>query len=978
MANTTTDTEGKYKYFAFISYKREDEKWAKQLQNKLMHYKLPTHIRKQRPELPSVVHPVFRDSTDLSGGVLADVINEALDNSRYLIVICSPRAAQSPWVCKEADHFIKSGREREIIPFIIDGEPNSKDIATECFPEALRKLSGERELLGININENGRDAAVIKVVARMFNIQFDSLWQRYEREQLRRRFAIVVASLAVAIIAIIIGLVIHSNNIEISNKNIEIERKNKELTESNYKIQVNQARYVSEKAMQLTNNGDSYSAARLLLEIFPTDLNNPDKPLVDEMEASLRAATQYHEITYKGHKEALCATCCSPDGEMLVSASYDGTIKLWNNKDGKLLRTIETGCESVNHIALSKNGRYIAAALGDDLIFWTDFDQNMIIKIWDTKNPNNEPYKVFKGHTSQINFVAFDSNGKYLVSASDDFTVRLWDIENQTNIKTFTDHTSKVTSASFSPNDQYIVSSACDKTIKVWEVVGDNTYPIRTYLYDNGEEYLKIWYASFSPDGKKIISTADDSTIKIWNFENGSNEAEVIDNEHERYVMHASYSHDHKYFVSASGDGTSKVFNQYNYCLHTFGDKLYTVNYALFSHDDRYIIGAIGDGSIKKWLIQDDNYSYKACLSTFIRFSPDSNYFYYQSNKYINDDYINGNQIKIYKIEEANKPTEIFPNNNFKVIAFTNNSEYIITTTKGDSNINIWDTSNGTLIHTLTGHTGAINDIACSTNKEYIATASDDKSIKLWNTNNFQELRTLQGHVDKITSLSLSSNGSFLLSQSEDQTIKLWDTTTARCIKTIAKPKNSREHYAHFSTVDNFIVYTIEKETDDYSYEPITCIIDITNDKSIDIPNGYNIISPDIKYAIKSTEDFTIKVWDIENNQEKGSMKGNHNDNISHLEFSNDGKYIVSGSDDSTLKIWNVAINREILTLKGHDGWAWNATFSPNNRYILSSSYDETVKLWEFKPLDELLNETRERFKDNPLTPEERRDYYVE
>lgn len=197
MASTSTSTNCKYKYFAFISYKREDEKWAKWLQDKLMHYKLPTNIRKQRPELPAVIHPVFRDSTDLSGGVLADVINEALDSSRYLIVICSPRAAQSPWVCKEVVHFIDTGRERNIIPFIIDGEPNSKDIAAECFPEVLRKLSGERELLGININENGRDAAAIKVVARMFNLQFDTLWQRYERDQRRRRLFVVCISLII-------------------------------------------------------------------------------------------------------------------------------------------------------------------------------------------------------------------------------------------------------------------------------------------------------------------------------------------------------------------------------------------------------------------------------------------------------------------------------------------------------------------------------------------------------------------------------------------------------------------------------------------------------------------------------------------------------------------------------------------------------------------------------------------------------------
>ena len=158
-------TLAKFKYQAFISYKREDDKWASWLQRKLEHYKMPVVVKRSDDSLPSYVRPVFKDTTDLSGGLLEKAIDEALIQSRYLIVICSPRAAKSPWVCKEVQHFIDSGREEFIIPFIIEGLPNSSNISTECFPKNLRELTGSRELLGININELGRDAAMVKVVA---------------------------------------------------------------------------------------------------------------------------------------------------------------------------------------------------------------------------------------------------------------------------------------------------------------------------------------------------------------------------------------------------------------------------------------------------------------------------------------------------------------------------------------------------------------------------------------------------------------------------------------------------------------------------------------------------------------------------------------------------------------------------------------------------------------------------------------------
>lgn len=86
-----------------------------------------------------------------------------------MIVVCSPRSAKSSRVCKEAQTFIDFGRADRIIPFVIEGNPFSKDTAAECYPEALLNLTGSKEILAANINEMGRDAAAIKVVTRMFN-----------------------------------------------------------------------------------------------------------------------------------------------------------------------------------------------------------------------------------------------------------------------------------------------------------------------------------------------------------------------------------------------------------------------------------------------------------------------------------------------------------------------------------------------------------------------------------------------------------------------------------------------------------------------------------------------------------------------------------------------------------------------------------------------------------------------------------------
>lgn len=171
-----------YRYFAFISYKREDEKWAKWLQHKLEHYKLPTNIE-GRTDLPKEIRPVFRDKTELNPTNLSEQIRDALEQSRFLVVICSPRSANSEWVNLELDTFIKMNGIGRVIPFIIEGSSSSEYTNVKCYPRALRELPQEKEILGAHINEVGRDAAAVMVVAQMFGLHFDTLWQRYKREQ---------------------------------------------------------------------------------------------------------------------------------------------------------------------------------------------------------------------------------------------------------------------------------------------------------------------------------------------------------------------------------------------------------------------------------------------------------------------------------------------------------------------------------------------------------------------------------------------------------------------------------------------------------------------------------------------------------------------------------------------------------------------------------------------------------------------------
>ena len=197
-AEAQPPADKRYEYFAFISYKHEDVRWAKWLQNRLETYRLPSVIRKEAPHLPKNIRPVFRDQDDLAAGRLMENLRKELEDSRFLIVICSPAAAKSAYVNREVEHFEAIGRGDRIIPFIIAGEPDAADPGEECFTPAMR--GGEQTLRGLSIKELGRERAFVFLAAKILGLNPDRLWDRHRRRQRQavRNWCVLAAVVLIA------------------------------------------------------------------------------------------------------------------------------------------------------------------------------------------------------------------------------------------------------------------------------------------------------------------------------------------------------------------------------------------------------------------------------------------------------------------------------------------------------------------------------------------------------------------------------------------------------------------------------------------------------------------------------------------------------------------------------------------------------------------------------------------------------------
>ena len=156
-------TDSELKFWVFISYSQQDNGgqyanaqnvsslgWGNWLHDALKTFSIPAEFISQinsRGELiPERIHPIFQDGLELSGDAnLSAAVRLALEQSRYLVVICSPRSAQSLHVNEVVRAFKQLGRGDHILPIVIAGEPHASDgskagvsAADECFVPALR------------------------------------------------------------------------------------------------------------------------------------------------------------------------------------------------------------------------------------------------------------------------------------------------------------------------------------------------------------------------------------------------------------------------------------------------------------------------------------------------------------------------------------------------------------------------------------------------------------------------------------------------------------------------------------------------------------------------------------------------------------------------------------------------------------------------------------------------------------------------
>jgi len=577
-----------------------------------------------------------------------------------------------------------------------------------------------------------------------------------------------------------------------------------------------------------------------------------------------------------GHSGSVSCCSWSPDGRLILSASDDHTLKLWDPKTGRCIRTLSGHSDVVNSCAWSPDGQQILSASADETL-----------KLWDPST--GDCIRTLSGHSSSVNSCAWSSDGRQILSASEDETLKLWDPSTSHCIRTFSGHSSSVNSCAWSPDGRQILSASDDKTLKLWDPnTGDC---IRTLSGHSDSANSCAW----SPDGRQILSGSGDKTLKLWDPSTGDCTGTLSG--HSSSVDSCAWSPDGRQILSASGDKTLKLWDpSTGDCIRTLAGQSSSVNSCAWSPDATRIVSDSVYGTLRVW---DPN---------------------------------TGQCVRILSGESNGITYCVWSPDGLQILSAS-----------WDKTLKLWDPNTALCTKTLSGHSGWIMSCVWSPDGLQILSASWDKTLKLWDPNTALCTKTLSGHSGWIMSCAWSPDGRQILSGSYDNTLKIWDPSTGDCIATLSGHQQAIWLCAWSPDGGQILSASWDNTLKLWDPNTAQCNRTLSGHSGSVMSCAW---SPDGRQILSASWDNTLKIWDPETGQCMRTLSG-HAASVWSCDWSPDGRQILSASWDNTLKLWDPSTGQCTGTLTGHTNNVTSCSWSPDGRQILSGSWDNTFKLWD-------------------------------
>ena len=588
-----------------------------------------------------------------------------------------------------------------------------------------------------------------------------------------------------------------------------------------------------------------------------------------------------------GHADRVQSVVYSPDGNYILSASLDSTIRLWDLRTKREIRRLIGHKDGVRCATYSSDGKL---ALSGGL------DKTM--RLWDIDT--GKEIRKFIGHTDAVLWVDFSPNGKQALSGGADKSVRLWDVSSGREIRKFSGHTDEVYSVAFSPDGRQLLSGSTDKTMRLWDVASGRE--IRRFSgHRDG-----IFSVAFSPDGRSLLSGSYDNTMRLWEAVSG---IELCRFTSEYGVSSAVFSKDGRYILS-SGLGEAVLWDSRSGArLLKFQDEPMSIYYdAVFSPDGRHVATCGLHKDVRIWNVATGS-----------------------------------------EVLTLGQPNYVFS------LAVSPKSG-LLAVGNSDKSIGVWNRVTGERTQLLKGHThgiGGITAISFSPDSRHLLSGGFDNVVRLWEVASGKTLKEFKDVDTAPTSVAFSPDGKTALFTGKFYTLSLYDLSSGRQIQSI-KQKKIRIVSGAFSPDGKQLL------SDDGDGSIV--ILDRATGQEIRKIKAFtralnsSVFSPDGRYILAGGGDDIIgtendvagvvRLWDRATGRKLHELKG-HRWFVESVAYSPDGKLALSGGSDASVRLWSLVTGKQQSAFIGHASGVTSLSFFPDGRHAASGGEDGTVRVWD-------------------------------
>lgn len=683
---------------------------------------------------------------------------------------------------------------------------------------------------------------------------------------------------------------------------------------------------------------------------------------------------------FSGHSAPVYDVSISPAGRLLATASFDGTLKVWNISDG-VQRAICTGHKGkVMSVVFSPDGGLLLSG-GED----------KTVKLW------NAPQDVAAALAVQgapVEAVALHPKSGRMVTAASDGTLLAWDLAGRKKDRKLEPSVPGLRALAVGPAGNLVATAGDDRIVRVWDFTPPPVKPKsglptkelalikpgdkwrfkrgKTPLpadwnkpgFDaSGWEALPSGYGyGTTPDELKTVKTRLDDMPKDkylsvfvrskFKVANPANLRKltlkvVFDDGFVAYLNGAEVSRENivgkppAFDKRASATVNDALEKQIDLTPHLSklkaGENLLAVqghNTSLSSSDfvltpSLYATLSIPlpPGKKKQGPLQLTG---PQGVIRALGFSPDG-----RQLAAAGDD----KSVRIWQLSDNREIAHLKGSSAVRDLVYIDQKTLAVA--GEDGIIAVWDLSGGKVLRALTGHAGAVRSLDWFPAGTRLASAGEDGSVRIWNPRSAKELNKLAGHQGAVLSVSFSLDGKLLASGGVDKILRIWNVRDGKELTYFVNEMPVRAIAA--AADGRFLAAAEGKSLLAWKIPAPGAVKTFTGSGGFVHAVSY---SPDGKTVAAAGQDKTIRIWSVADGKQLQAIKA-HESTIYSLVYSPDGKQLCSGGLDKTVKLWNVANGLEVRKFQGHLEGVFCLDFSPDGSQVFSGSSDLTIRRWD-------------------------------